>query len=608
MPTNKSRVEARPSPTPPSKLEYALNCARRGWSVFPVYWVEDGDCSCSKLNCSDAGKHPMTKHGLKAATIDAQAIRAWWQQYPDANIGIATGAPSGLAVIDIDPRHGGDASLRELEKKHGPLPDGPRVRTGGGGEHLYFSHPGGSLKSLVGLRPGLDVRGDGGYVVGPGSNHLSGKTYMWKQGRTPAKLSLPLIPDWLHELGTNGRSPQHQQQPNIAIIPDRQRNSTLASLAGTMRNRGMSPAAIEAALLQENRLRCRPPLGDSEVSRIAASIGRYAPGQSVSSASLLPARTPASLVFYNGSEIENAIAEKVPWVVEPYIAVGAMTDLSGKVKLAGKTTLALDMIRNVTQGTDFLGQKTDKGPVVYLTEQPKVTFREAMKRAGLLGQKDFHVLFRSDAFGVSWSDVVGEAVRKCENCGSKLLVVDTLSQFAGLLRDAENDSGAALIAIEPLQVAAARGIAVLTISHDRKGGGAPGDARRGSSAYAGAVDVLCGLRRTDGNGPRNRRLLVAVSRFDGTPEEVLIELRDDGYRSLGEPGEAAKEQLESEVLAVMPDSKSAAVGFGALSKKTTIKRTQLQRVLEALEKKGLVQKTGKGVKGKPVLYFADSTT
>ena len=598
----KSRANPHPRRALPPRIKVALSCARRGWPVIPLYWLEDGDCSCSNLKCSDAGKHPLTVNGVTNATTDDTWIRAWWEEFPDSNIGIATGAPSGLVVLDVDPRHGGDASLRELEKKHGPLPDGPRVRTGGGGEHLYFSHPGGTLKNLVDLLPGLDIRADGGYVVGVGSNHASGNTYLWHQGKTPAKLALPSFPDWLRTLATV--SPATQGPQDADAILERKRNATLTSFAGTMRNRGMSPAAIEAALLHENRLRCKPPLGDAEVSRIAASVGRYAPGNSLPSGSLPPAPTAASLVFHNGAEIENAIAEEVPWVVEPYIAVGAMTDLSGKVKLAGKTTFALDMIGNVTQGTDFLGKKTSKGPVVYLTEQPKVTFREAMKRARLLGQKDFHVLFRSDAFGVRWEDVVSEAVRKCENCGAKLLVVDTLSQFAGLIRDAENDSGAALMAIEPLQIAAARGIAVLTISHDRKGGGAPGDARRRSSAYAGAVDVLCGLRRPDGNGPRNRRMLVAVSRFDGTPEEVLIELHDDGYHSLGEPGEAAKEQVEQEVLDVLPTSKATAIDIKTLVKKTKKTRAQLQRILDQLLTRGLVHKTGKGSKGDPFRYFS----
>jgi hypothetical protein len=175
MPKQKSRADAHPPRALPSRLKVALSYARLGWPVIPLEWLEDGDCSCSNLKCSDAGKHPLTVNGVTNATTDDTWIRTWWEEFPEANIGIATGAPSGLVVLDVDPRHGGDASLRQLEMKHGPLPDGPRVRTGGGGEHLYFSHPGGTVKSVVGLLPGLDVRGDGGYVVGPGSNHSSGK-------------------------------------------------------------------------------------------------------------------------------------------------------------------------------------------------------------------------------------------------------------------------------------------------------------------------------------------------------------------------------------------------------------------------------------------------
>jgi hypothetical protein len=603
MPTKKSCAEAHPSPKRPSKVQYALNYAQRGWPVIPLYWVEDGVCSCSEPKCTHPGKHPLTVHGVNDATVDVRAISAWWQECPDANIGIATGAASGIVVLDVDPRNGGDKSLGELEESHGSLPDGPRVQTGGGGEHMYFALQGGTIRSKLGLLPGLDLLGDGRYVVAVGSNHASGKTYIWQHGKTPTKVPLPVMPDWLHKLASNNtQAPRPQIQTDVVAIPQYQRNTTLTSLAGTMRHRGMHQISIEAALLKENRLRCKPPLDDGEVSGIAASVGRYSPGDAITSVAARPERV---LVFHNGAEIATAVPEEIPWVVEPFIAVGAITDLSGKVKLAGKTTLALDMVRSVTQGTNFLDWKTVKGPVVYLTEQPKVTFREAMKRAGLLGQKHFHMLFRSEAFGVSWPEVVREAVRECEASGSKFLVTDTLPQFAGLVRDAENDSGAALAAIEPLQIAAARGIAVLTISHDRKGGGAPGDARRGSSAYGGAVDVLCALRRTEGNGPRNRRLLISVSRFDSTPEELLIELREDGYHSLGEPGEAAKQQVESEVLSALPHSKSEALDIGALEKKTNVKRSQLQRVLEVLLKKNLANKTGEGVKGKPVRYFAD---
>ncbi len=107
MATKNSRAEAPSSPTVPSKLQRALNCARRGWPVFPLYWVADGDCTCSEVKCLKPGKHPLTKRGFKSATVDANTIRSWWQEYPEANVGIATGAPSEVVVLDVDPRHGG---------------------------------------------------------------------------------------------------------------------------------------------------------------------------------------------------------------------------------------------------------------------------------------------------------------------------------------------------------------------------------------------------------------------------------------------------------------------------------------------------------------------
>src|SRR5580700_1544304 len=127
MPKQKSRADAHPPRTLPSRLKVALSCARRGWPVIPLYSVENGQCSCSEENCTNPGKHPLTVNGIKNATTDDTWIRTWWEEFPEANIGVATGAPSGIVVLDIDPRHGGDKSLRELENKYGPMPDGPRV-------------------------------------------------------------------------------------------------------------------------------------------------------------------------------------------------------------------------------------------------------------------------------------------------------------------------------------------------------------------------------------------------------------------------------------------------------------------------------------------------
>src|SRR5262245_2215843 len=148
----------------------ALDLAKLGLPVFPVWSVRPLGprlvCSCPKAgNCTSPGKHPMVARGVTEATIDTERVSFLWRMHPDANIGLATRA---IAVIDIDPRHGGDGALAELEGKHSKLPATWRVATGGAGEHIYFHALAGHspIRNSVGqLGPGIDVRGVGGYVI-----------------------------------------------------------------------------------------------------------------------------------------------------------------------------------------------------------------------------------------------------------------------------------------------------------------------------------------------------------------------------------------------------------------------------------------------------------
>ena len=161
---------------------FALTLAAHGLRVLLLHAVHDGLCTCGDPSCKHPGKHPRFTGGWKTATTDEATIRRWFAQYPDSNIGIATGAVNGLVILDIDPRHGGDESLRRLCAEYGLTLDTPAVRTGGDGAHYYFKHPGGSITSRVGLYPGIDIRADGGYVVAPPSLHKSGKRYAWEPG------------------------------------------------------------------------------------------------------------------------------------------------------------------------------------------------------------------------------------------------------------------------------------------------------------------------------------------------------------------------------------------------------------------------------------------
>lgn len=175
-----------------SPLDAALRYAKRGWRVLPVHAFGAGrGCSCERP-CGSPGKHPLLSRGVRDAETAVPAIRRWWAQWPWANVAIATGAGSGLVVIDLDPRHGGDAGLLELVAKHGALPETLTVQTGSGGRHWYLAHPGGHVGNRAHVFPGIDVRGDGGYVLAPPSGHVSGGRYRWL-GPAP----LATAPSWL---------------------------------------------------------------------------------------------------------------------------------------------------------------------------------------------------------------------------------------------------------------------------------------------------------------------------------------------------------------------------------------------------------------------------
>ncbi len=257
-------------------LDAALGYAARGWPVFPCHTPKGGGCDCHRADCGSPGKHPRTKNGAHDATTDAVQIERWWAMWPQASIGIATGAASGLYVLDVDPQHGGGDSLADLEREHGPLPDSPEVLTGGGGRHVVFAHPGGHLPSAVGIAPGLDIRADGGYIIAAPSLHESGRRYGWDAALNPTTTALAAPPTWLLALAGASRNNGHRA---AAPLPDRiakgERNVTLASLAGTMRRRDASESAIAAALLEENAARCDPSLPESEVRGIVASVMRY---------------------------------------------------------------------------------------------------------------------------------------------------------------------------------------------------------------------------------------------------------------------------------------------------------------------------------------------
>jgi putative DNA primase/helicase len=259
--------------------EAALWYVKQGIPIFPLHNPEGGGCSCAKADCEHVGKHPRTPHGFKDATTDLSQIMEWWDRHPSANIGIPTGVASRLLVVDCDPRNGGPAERSELAQRFGPIPDTAEVMTGGGGRHFFFRYEGGSVPKA--LAEGIDLKGDGGYVVAPPSLHPSGKRYEVDGLSGPKALLKPAeVPAWLRkQISASQNSTGAESSGDSKKWGTGERNNNLVSVAGSMRRRGLSREAIEAALLEENGLRCEPPLPVGEVRRIAQSVARYEPAR-----------------------------------------------------------------------------------------------------------------------------------------------------------------------------------------------------------------------------------------------------------------------------------------------------------------------------------------
>jgi len=251
-------------------LDEALDYARMGWQVFP---------------CHPTRHQPLVERGFYAATCDVTRIRSWWTQWPRAAIGLRTGEATGLFAVDIDPRNGGDAALERLEAEHSDLPKSVESQTGGGGRHVLLNWPGHRVPCSTGkIGPGIDVKGDGGYIILPPSDHAVGQEYRWLIGQEPVCHEVADAPTWLLNLIMRPAAPNAStfNSPSVVgdEIPEGYRNKTLASQAGHMRQIGMAAEEIAPALHAINAQRCRPPLGASEVDRIARSVGRYDPDTS----------------------------------------------------------------------------------------------------------------------------------------------------------------------------------------------------------------------------------------------------------------------------------------------------------------------------------------
>lgn len=327
----------------------ALEYARRGWWVFPVHTpAPGGGCSCRNRDCTNPGKHPRTRNGLNDATVNLDRIASWWEMYPNANIGIACG-PSGLVVIDVDPRHGGDESWRDVVGKLGDhLRDTCIAQTGGGGEHyLYTCPPAETVTSFANsdkftgpLGAGVDVRAQGGYIVAPPSIHASGALYQWEDDREPVVLPFALL-ERLHGPRNNANLKLESTADILAGVSEGARDYTLFRLAARLRAVDI-PLAVAYSLIEQAATNCSPPFPLAEArKKVESAYRRYEPGVGSFSE---PTEAPKHENGLAGRALLGDIMRKgitePQWVIEDVVPEAAVIVLYGEPG-CGKTILDL---------------------------------------------------------------------------------------------------------------------------------------------------------------------------------------------------------------------------------------------------------------------------
>lgn len=451
-------------------LGEALDLASMGFRVHPVRPFVDGRCEC--MACSSPGKHPRLANWPTAATDQKSIIELWWGDlYPRDGIGIATGR--GTVVIDLDGA-GAVSSWGE--------PSTWMARTGSGGQHHYFHSDEPIPNSVRKLGPGVDVRGEHGFVVAPPSLHKSGNRYEWLRQEG----SLPELPGSIMEAiqreeVSEWKASEFRDTDNgLAVWPwgyvaeGDGRNNRMASFVGKLLKEGASPDMAYGVARTANESYCLPPLSEGELSTIMRSIvgreerrsrleGRPMPWES-------NAVTPVRTGKFHLVKASTLKYLPVEWIWEQRIAVGKITILDGDPG-TGKSGLTLDIAARLSRGTAWPDGKPAYSAsdtiIINGEDDPNDTILPRLVAAGADCER-VHVVSGDANRLPSLPDSLGDLEDLINEVGAKLLIIDPIMAFLSSTISSSSDQEVRR-ALTPLAAMAGRtGCAVLVVRHLNK--------------------------------------------------------------------------------------------------------------------------------------------
>lgn len=384
-------------------MQAALGFESVGFSIIPL---------------KEKDKIPLLPSWL-AFQIDRatrEEIGQWWRTWPKANIGIVTGAVSGIVVIDAD----SPEAAANLKPILGELTHVPIVATGKG-FHLYFKHPGNTMNNKAAILPKVDFRGDGGYVVAPPSIHSSGKEYEWKK---PLNDLMPILPDGFIQLFSNPLKNYNERFDTagaLSGVPEGQRDEAIFKLASKLRHADVPyDAAVE--LCEHAAANCIPPFLQAK-SKVDYVYRRYEADAKQSQELFWPEPLSAR-------EMINLPPDPTRWLWENCLPMRATSALIAK-SYTGKTTFCCSLALSVARGIPFLGRPTQKGNVLYVyLDGPLDEIRENFIKIGMVEADSIFVYS-----GRKPDQVIEWVADQCSKRAIRLLVIDTAQKFFGFKED-----------------------------------------------------------------------------------------------------------------------------------------------------------------------------
>jgi AAA domain len=290
---------------------------------------------------------------------------------------------------------------------------------------------------------------------------------------------------------------------------------------------------------------CREQLRRGETALPSSGSGADA-GNVAEAAQTAQESTDAKQLVYTGLELAAMEFDTPRPVCEGLLYEGCATYLIGAPKLAGKTTMSLDVARCIIAGQPWCGREVKQSNVLYLSEQTPRSFNPQVERAGL-HVAGFKIMYYPDFIGELWTAIAAFAEQQAQERECGVVMIDNYSLWVGFKAEDENHSGPAMEAMRPIQQMLAAGLTVQSLTHSRKGGGSLSDAARGSGATAGLYDVLALLKGD--SVPRRRVLEVTGRPFAETPEPFVVTLNDQHrYEAVGTRADVHRQDLDTAIM------------------------------------------------------------